>query len=92
MDEPGTALFFLLLNKTKFITWSLHSQNRCKSILEQQIEFHLQKSISLALLKAVSKCEFKLFLKESSQLLNSVLFDSKKSTAVQQSFLMRVKF
>ena len=43
-----TALFFLLLNKTKFNTWSLHSENRCKSILEQQIEFHLQKSISLA--------------------------------------------
>ena len=34
------------------------------------------------LLKAVSKCEFKLVLKESDQSLNSVLFESRKNRAV----------
>ena len=55
VDTLFTALLFLLSNKTKLNTWSLHSESLCKSILEQKIEFHLKKLISLALFLTKSR-------------------------------------
>ena len=42
----GTAIFFLLSNKTKFNTWSLLSQSWCISVLEHNFELFLHTSSS----------------------------------------------